>query len=340
MIFIQKFIPVVFIIVASTSCSIHKPRHAFDQSKVERSPDYKNSYYWAALPFKVDSSDRVPGSIKLDYVPEEVDVFFLHPTSYFGSKTHNEWNASMTDAKVNKITDDGSILYQASIFNGTGRVFAPRFRQAHYFAFFTKDKNSAKKAFDLAYQDVYKAFLHYYDNWNNNRPLIIAAHSQGSLMAIKLLKEVFDNEAMKNKLIVAYVVGYPVPLDTFKYLKPCKDPFMTSCICSWRTYKSGSKPKFLNEEMPVIITNPLTWENNTDFVSNEKNIGMVIDMDKDPQQHAVSAQVYKNILWSSKPKFKGSFFLQSKNYHKGDFNLYYMNVRENSRTRVRAFYKG
>lgn len=326
-------------LVILSSCGVVKPKGEFDPSKVRRSPDYKNSYYWAALPFKVDSSDRVPGNLILDYIPEEVDIFFLHPTSYFGSRKFNEWNASIDDPKVNKITDEGSILYQASIFNGTGRIFAPRYRQAHYYSFFTNDK-SAGLAVDLAYEDVYKAFLHYYDNWNKNRPLIIAGHSQGALMAIKLLKEVFDNEAMKNKLVVAYIVGWPVPADTFKYLKVCKNENMTSCICSWRTYKSGSDPKFLEHEKAVLVTNPLSWSISEELVPKEKNKGMVIDIKKDPVPKAVSAQIYKNILWSSKPKFKGSFLYRTKNFHKGDFNLFYMNVRENSRTRVRSFYKG
>lgn len=334
-----SFIYACVLIMYGFACGVYSPKKAFHLDKQERAPDFKNSYYWAALPFKPDSSDRVPGKQVSDHIPEEVDIFFIHPTSYFGSKKYNQWNASMNDAKINQITDQGSILYQASIFNGTGRVFAPRYRQAHYASFFTQDKSSAKLALDLAYEDVYSAFLHYYDHWNKDRPLIIAGHSQGAFLAIKLLKEVFDNEAMKNKLIVAYLVGYPVPVDTFKFLKVCKEEHMTSCVCSWRTYKKGSKPKFLEIEKPTIITNPLSWKTTEELIPKEKNLGMVIDMDKDPSPNAVSAQIYKNILWSSKPKFRGSIFLRRKNYHKGDYNLFYMNVKENSRTRVRSYYK-
>ncbi len=334
-----SYLLITWSLLILTSCGMVKPKGNFDSNKVQRSPDYKNSYYWAALPFKLDSSDRVPGNLILDHIPEEVDIFFLHPTSYFGSRKFNEWNASIDDSKVNKTTDDGSILYQASIFNGTGRVFAPRYRQAHYYSFFTNEK-SAEQAVDLAYKDVYNAFLHYYDNWNKNRPLIIAGHSQGALMAIKLLKEVFDNEAMKNKLVVAYIVGWPVPAETFKYLNVCKNENMTSCICSWRTYKSGAHPKFLEHEKTTLVTNPLSWTISEELAPKEKNKGMVVDIKEDPIPKAVSAQIYKNILWSSKPKFRGSIFFRSKNFHKGDFNLFYMNVRENSRTRVRAFYKG
>ncbi|MCC6816351.1 MAG: DUF3089 domain-containing protein [Saprospiraceae bacterium] len=336
---LQRKLIFLLSIVLWCSCAIYKPKDSFNDKAKYIPLDYKNSYYWAALPFKVDSSDRLPGHLDQNYIPEEVDIFFLHPTTYFGSKKYHDWNAEITDTKVNESTDKSSILYQASIFNGTGRVFAPRYRQAHYNAFFTKDSLSAEKAFNRAYEDIYQAFLYYFDHWNNNRPIIIAAHSQGALMGIKLLKEVFDNEKMKNKLVVAYIVGYPVPNNTFRFLKACENEHTTSCICSWRTYKEGFKPKFLDQETQVIITNPLSWTTENKYVGKEKNLGAVIDMKKDPLKNSVSAQIYKNILWCNKPKFKGSFFYLAKNFHKGDYNLFYMNVRENSRMRVRSFYK-
>jgi len=321
------------------SCASYKPKTAFDNSSVKGVTDYKNSYYWASLPFKNDPADLVPAGLDNDHIAEQTDVFFIHPTSYFGDKHHRAWNADLNDAKVNKVTDEGSMKYQASIFNNYARVFAPRYRQAHYYSFFTKDKVSAQKAYDLAYEDVYQAFLHYYDHWNEGRPIIIAGHSQGALLAIRLLKEVFDNKEMRNKLVVAYIIGYPVPVGTFEYLKVCKEEHETSCICSWRTYKKSTVPKWLIVEKPVMITNPLSWRTDSILVDKSKNRGMVIDFDKGVSRPAVSAQIHKNILWSSKPKFRGSFLWWSRNYHKGDFNLYYVNIRENARTRIRSHYK-
>ena len=53
----------------------------------------------------------------------------------------------------------------------------------------------------------------------------------------------------------------------------------------------------------------------------------------------VDAEVYKGVLLASRPRFPGSIFFRTKNYHVGDLNLYYMNVRENAGTRVKAFFK-
>jgi hypothetical protein len=50
-----------------------------------------------------------------------------------------------------------------------------RYRQAHLHNFFTKDKEKADKAFDLAYKDLKTAFEFYLQHWNNGRPIIIAS---------------------------------------------------------------------------------------------------------------------------------------------------------------------
>jgi len=45
------------------------------------------------------------------------------------------------------------------------------------------------------------------------------------------------------------------------------------------------------------------------------------------------------MLWIDKPKFFGNFLYNTKNYHAGDFNIFYMNIRENVQQRINAFWK-
>lgn len=330
---------ILFGLIILSSCAVPKPKGPFNPAKTGQAPRYQDSYYWAALPTRKDAADTVPPGVSDGLLPQDVDVFYLHPTSFFKKKYGNGWNADLTNNELNAATDKSGVLYQASIFNQAAKVYAPRYRQAHYYAFFTKDKKSADQALALAYEDVYNAFLYYWDNFNNNRPIIIVGHSQGSELAVRLLKEVFDNPQMKNKLVAAYIPGWPVYKDQFKILKECKTPNETSCICSWRTYKNGTKPKWLDKEREVFITNPLSWTNDQLKVPEDANKGMVINMGNEPTKPGVSAQIHRNILWASKPKFRGAILYQTKNYHKGDFNLYYINVRENVRDRVKAYWK-
>ncbi len=52
---------------------------------------------------------------------------------------------------------------------------------------------------------------------------------------------------------------------------------------------------------------------------------------------ADDAQVKGGVLWVSKPKFRGSWLYTNPNYHIGDINLYYIDIRNNACERVSAY---
>ncbi|MCW3125935.1 MAG: hypothetical protein JWO03_1593, partial [Bacteroidetes bacterium] len=162
----------------------------FDSMPAPPAPDYALAQNWAALPFHKDAADLVPQGIEsvADSL-KQIDVFYIHPTTYNHGTT---WNADVNDAAQNKIVDNRPVKYQATAWNGTCRVYAPRYRQAVLQSFFGPDKASGPKALDLAYMDVKRAFEYYLAHYNNGRPIVIASHSQGSYHARRLLKEFFD----------------------------------------------------------------------------------------------------------------------------------------------------
>jgi Protein of unknown function (DUF3089) len=303
-------------------------------------PDYSDLDYWAAHPWKKDLSDSVPADLKEMYRPDSLaDVFFIHPTTHtdYGDE---RWNAVIDDAAINAKTDYSTILYQASLFNETCRVFAPRYRQAHIRSFFT---NSAETdtAFEIAYADIKTAFLFYLKNYNHNRPVIIASHSQGTKHAGRLLKEFFENKPLQKQLVCAYIIGLPVADDFFTTLKPCTDSLATGCFVSWRTYrKNSTEPPFIAaEKFNAVVINPLTWTTDKGPVSSKLNKGGVLKNFNRVVPQVVSTQIHNNILWSSKPDVPGKIFYTQKNYHIGDINLFYMNIRENTKARIRSFLK-
>ena len=284
-------------------------------------------------------ADQVPKGVLV--TPQEdaqADVFFIHPTTYTGKA--DNWNASVEDVKLNEKTDETTILYQASIFNASGKVYAPRYRQAHLSTFRSEDKAAATQALQLAYQDVKRAFQYYLDHYNDKRPIIIAAHSQGALHAKKILQEFFDGQDLQRRLVVAYVVGWPVYKNDFKNIPVCNAPEDTGCICSWRTFKSGYMPtSYFPLGDTILVTNPLSWETNNTHVPKEQNSGAVLRKFNKVFYQIVDAQINNGILWANKPKFPGSFLFSRENYHIADFNFYYINVRENAQRRVSAFWK-
>ena len=299
-------------------------------------PDYGNLNYWAAHPWKWDPSDSIPKPYRNNFkIDSLADVFFIHPTT-LTNNNDTRWNAPIDDSLINAATDYSAILYQSSVFNEKCRVFAPRYRQAHLKSFYTKDSVTALAAFDTAYADVKKSFEYYLSHFNNNKPIIIASHSQGTVHAARLLKEFFDNKPLQSKLVCAYIIGMPVNEDYFEKIKPCNEPSATGCYMSWRTYKKGyTDPVYIaKEKFKCLVTNPLTWDYSSIYASPSLNSGGILKNFNKLKRKVVDAQVNNNILWVSKPKFFGNIFLTSKNYHIVDYNLFYDNIRNNVNKRI------
>lgn len=324
-------------LLSISSCKTYKPVTTYED-KFSAPIDYSNLDNWAAHAYKVDNADKTPDSLPQPSELHNVDVFFIHPTTCTGDKGQDKWNAEVNDPKLNKKTDEGTILFQASAFNQAGNVYAPRYRQAHLHCYFTKDQASAKKAFDFAYRDVKDAFVYFLNHLNQHKPFIIASHSQGTNHAERLIEEFIDNdENLKNRFVAAYLIGMPISKDRFKYITPCENEYDTGCYISWRTFKEGVD--FPGDQSSILVTNPLSWDTSSKKVEKEKNPGSILRDFYGVKKGIVSAQVADGILWSNKPKFKGSFFFRTKNYHIADINFYYISIRENAVKRVGAFWK-
>jgi hypothetical protein len=327
------------IIVSIISCSAPKQQQLIKYSSIPGGvPDYANLDLWAAHPDKWDPSDSIPKPLRNTWHDTTVDVFFLHPTTFTDPARTNEFNAPIDDDSINRKTDYSSIMYQASVFNADTRVFAPRYRQAHLGMYYYKDTARALQAFDTAYSDIRRAFM-YYLSQNPGRPIIIASHSQGTTHAIRLLKEFFDTTSLKNRLVVAYLIGIPVDKNQYDNIPLCKDSLQTGCFVSWRTFRRGTPGSGYKSDSNAAVVNPLTWKADTLYASKKLHKGAVLYKFNKTVKHPNDAQVHKNILWISRPKFFGGFLYKAKNYHAGDYNLFYLNVREDIRRRIRLFWK-
>lgn len=340
--------PILFIVFAFFTASCAQDNYTkyapfYNEVTMDEVPDYANIRNWAAHPAKNDPSDSIPRPISKSYKPDQlVDVFFLHPTSYLDPLKPYGWSASLKDTKTNIYTDYSSILNQASIFNEVGKIYAPRYRQAHiqaYYPITTADSVNAIAAFELAYQDIKNAFEFYLKNYNNGRPIIIASHSQGSSHAIRLLKEYFDEKPLAKKLVAAYVVGMAINPNEYKQLKACTQPEETGCILAWRTYLEGYIPPFVQiEDFKSIVTNPISWDTSKAEMDRFSNDGAVLYKFNRVTSHVAGAINHDGVLWTKKPQFLGSFLFKTKNYHVADYNFYYLSIRKNAAMRTLAYF--
>ncbi len=309
--------------------------YPFAESPVPPKPDYANADNWAALPTKADNADLTPAkSIKEDQANATVDVFYIHPTTYF---TGDPWNAGLSNTELNEYTDNMPIKHQATIFNGTCRVFAPRYRQAHIRAFHYRN-SGGNEALALAYTDVKAAFEYYMAHHNNGRPVIIASHSQGTVHAIRLVKEFFDGKPLADQLVAAYLVGMPFKADVYTHLQPCTDSTATGCYVAWGAYAENYKPAFYDTVCKGTVSiNPINWTTDTTFSEMGQAKGLVNRNFKGLHTKCIRARVHDGLLWVTKPKIPFAFLVKMEVYHVADYNLFWMDVRENVALRAKTF---
>jgi hypothetical protein len=314
----------------------------FSENLIPTVPDYSKVENWASLPIKSDPADKIPikSELKDRQADARVDVFFLHPTIFTKKpETQYEWNADVNDTKMNESVDNSTILNQASAFNGSGKIYAPRYRQAHYHAFITKDVNDKKQSLDLAYTDIKAAFEYYLKNYNNGRPIVIASHSQGTVHATRLMKEYFDGKPLQKQLVAAYLIGIATQPDSFKNISPCKSGDETGCFVSWNTYGRDYYPPWHKSGLSTALsTNPLTWTLDDTYAPASMNKGGV-----GPKftfyPNLVDAQNHEGMVWVNRPNIKGSKLVKNESWHIADINFFYVNIRENLAIRVDNYLK-
>jgi hypothetical protein len=197
-------------------------------------------------------------------------------------------------------------------------------------------ENGGDKALLLAYSDVKKAFEVYLKNYNKGRPIIIASHSQGSTHAKFLLRDFFDNKPLQEKLIAAYIVGTVLKSDLFSTLKPMTKPNEIGGFVGWNTFKKDNYPKKRDVYKGSVTTNPITWDDaKTTELYEHKGF---LYSNKKIYKNVLKIEITDGLVWSTNPKFPMRFFMSfMKNYHVGDINLFWQDIRENAELRTKTW---
>ena len=323
------------LILLLISCKATYVTSEFNLENLPPPPDYNQSKSWAVLPEKWDSSlSRIVGKP----IKKEADVFYIYPTLFVDRNDEN-WNSDIFNPLVRKDVIEKAVVNQASAWVKAANLYVPYYRQAHYRIFVEPYSVQGKQAGVIAYQDVKKAFIHFLENFNQSRPIIIASHSQGSIHAKRLLKEFFDGKPLQKKLIAAYLIGARIYKNEFKYIPLLEGPKEIGGFVSWNTYKKNHLPKKYYEWYKGgAVTNPITWDKNR-LGPREKHLG-VLGYEKKIHPKSLSVQIIDGMLWSSLPRIKKRFFLSFiKNYHFADVNLFWKDIEQNALLRTQQWIK-
>lgn len=200
-------------------------------------PDYADASAWSAY------GDAGEGA-SLD-----ADVFYVHPTAYFGER----WNAAYDDADAARQVDQLHVAVQGAAL-AARRVFAPRYRQMSLGSFAAEEEDwpSARSAAELAYADVAAAFSHFAAHCSGDRPFFIAAHSQGTMLATRLLLEELDGSPLAERCVACYLIGFGMPAsvaDGLRSFAPSMRPDQVRAIIAWNLRADGAEDGGANAEL-------------------------------------------------------------------------------------------
>lgn len=329
------------------------PRVPFAAETPPPEPNYADPASWSALPERADTADRAPtGANAIEQTQAKVDVFYVHPTSYVS----HHWNAPTDDAALNEATDKVATGIQASAFNGCCAVYAPRYRQANGTAFY-RPSADGDHAIDIAYQDVRRAFDAFNARRGAGRPFILAGHSQGSILAERLLYEAITATPLRKQLVAAYLIGGRVTVQGLRErapdVLPCRAADDVHCVIAWTARSAEYKPTQFELEYPDsrerVCTNPLTWRSDGSAASVEQNQGAVFleTADHAPRRGFADASCAGGTLVVSKlgkvPRDLPSRILDrvmgAGNYHPIEYQIFFMNLRQNATARSSALLK-
>jgi hypothetical protein len=329
------------------------PQGHFEAAAAGDKPDYRQDASWLARPGLVnDPSAWVP-----EGVPQtgrgSAAIFYIHPTTYL---ERDRWNAPLQPGGEAEFRTEIFVQSQASAFNSSGDIWAPRYRQAAYGAFLLKSED-AQKALDFAYQDVLAAFHRFLDE-AGARPIILAGHSQGALHLERLLRDEVAGKPIARRIVAAYVIGWPIStasdLPTLG-LPACASASQTACILSWMTFGDPPNPDFIfhewsrtkgftggpRSERDVLCVNPITGTRDG-AAQPRANPGTLLPSadlrSATLQPGLVGASCRKGLLLldGSAPAM-GPYVLPGNNYHVYDYALFWGAIRADSERRLGAW---
>ncbi|MDN3720451.1 DUF3089 domain-containing protein [Roseibium salinum] len=150
-------------------------------------------------------------------------------------------------------------------FSGQANLYAPFYRQMNLAGFnLPEDERDALTAHGE--EDIRRALRHYMEHYNNGRPFIVAAHSQGSYVLTQLIVDHWGKLGIEAQLIAGYLIGWSITgedLQDNPAIDICGEPRQTGCFISYNSVaagKQGEAPMILKG---AIVVNPLTWTRET-----------------------------------------------------------------------------
>ena len=306
---------------------------AAEAAAAEAAPDYSDAANWAYL--ETENTDKT------------ADVFFICPSVYGGSD--DACNMSLSDADT-KESFVGAINMEKGIYDADSRFFAPYYRQIGLNVYDMPEADR-EPYLETAYADVRDAFLYYMDNYNEGRPIVLAGFSQGADMCLRLMKDLFDDEALADQLVACYAIGWRITEEDvaeYPQLKMATGESDTGVIVSFNSEAEDITDSLvIPEGTKTFAINPLNWKTDSTPADKSQNLGACFTD-------------YSGEITSEIPELTGAYIDETRGalkvpdvspedypaglsiftdgvYHLYDYQFFYRNLQDNVQTRILTF---
>lgn len=310
---------------------VDQPAQESPQSD-QTAPDYSDPSSWACLETEADG--------------RPADIFFVCPTVYSGDE--NSFNMSLADEDT-KASFSGAVNMEKGIYDGSGRFFAPYYRQIGLNVY-EMPEEEREPWLETAFADVEDAFEYYWENYNDGRPVVLAGFSQGADLCIRLLEHSFDQEKM-DQLAACYAIGWRITdedLNAFPHLKMASGEADTGVIISFNSEAENvTDSLMIPAGTKTYAINPLNWKTDSTPADKSMNPGACFTD-------------YSGQILSEIPELTGAYIDSTRGalkvpdvspedyppvldifsdgiYHLYDYQFFYRSLQKNVQTRVDAW---
>ncbi|MBR3224233.1 MAG: DUF3089 domain-containing protein [Atopobiaceae bacterium] len=306
--------------------------------------DYSNKRSWLSCP--KDPSKRV-------------DLVFLYPSSCHDPKAGiicSVHNRSMRGGAKRNFSQ------QATVFEPVANMYAPYWRQVNGMKLSQMSFEEVDEAeWAEPRTDVYAALDYYFEHLNQGRPYFLAGHSQGSRLCHMALSEYMKEHPDRYaNMIAAYCIGDSLTrqyLEKNPHIRAAQGPDDVGVVVSWNTEGPANKGHDSLVVAPDAISiNPLNWRTDNTPAPAELNLGSFMprlllpgmrklpvnaDAVIDPERGTVivTEPRLSKCTITAIPGFKHlETVFGPASYHGCDYSFFFLNIRENVRTRADAWF--
>jgi hypothetical protein len=194
-----------------------------------------------------------------------IDCFYVYPTISTDQTPTADMNADPAELNV--------IRQQFARFASKCRPYAPLYRQVTLVGLrrmLSAGGGGAALDHGVQYDDVKDAWNYYLKNDNKGRGVALVAHSQGSFILNRLIREEIDGKPIQSQLVSAILLGTTISVPkgkdvggSFQHVPLCHAATQTGCLITYASFRSTVPPpantlfgKVPEAEMVAACTNP------------------------------------------------------------------------------------